>query len=259
MFCCIYLAVNGAAAQEKSEPSIQYIPLDPTIDAPPGTFTSAVMVDQMPLVHTRQLFPFDPDGVLIGENSPDKQIEQLLDNLETVLKQSGSELNKLVRVNVYALSKTLVASFQQQLGNRLSSSIRPAITAVLTPLPHRGVEIALDAVAGAADGGTNVTLQRCTEIAGSDQCADVAVLPPGGIAYLSGHPEGFELTQLPATKSMTRLMKTLEQLQLAPEHGIVEKGIISYKENSAKIGAATPINCRQVHEESRIADEKAGR
>ena len=90
-------------------------------------------------------------------------------------------------------------------------------------MPHRGVLIAVDAVAGAADSGKAVALRRCRSVAGNDQCADAAVLPAGGIAYLSGHPEGFELTKLPTTKSMTRLMKTLEQLQLGPEHVVQVK------------------------------------
>jgi enamine deaminase RidA (YjgF/YER057c/UK114 family) len=81
----------------------------------------------------------------------------------------------------------------------------------------------VDAVAGAADVGQQVTLRRCESVAGGDQNADAAVLPSGGIAYLSGQPEGFELTKLPATKSMTRLMKTLEQLRLGPEHVVQVK------------------------------------
>lgn len=221
--CCMALAVDGRAADESSEPSIQYVPLEGTVDAPSGVFTTAVIVDQMPLVHTRQLFAFAPDGKLTGEGSADQQIEQVLANLEAVLKDSGSGLDKLVRVNVYALSTAIVANFHERLGKRVESSVRPAITSVLTPLPHRGALIAIDAVAGAADGGGALTLRRCKDIAGNDQCADAAVLPAGGIAYLSGDPEGFELTKLPANKSMARLMKTLGELQLGPEHVVQVK------------------------------------
>jgi enamine deaminase RidA (YjgF/YER057c/UK114 family) len=53
------------------------------------------------------------------------------------------------------------------------------------------------------------------------------VLPPGDIAYLSGHPEGFSLTTLPTTRSMTRLMKTLKQLELAPEHVVQVKVFVN--------------------------------
>lgn len=224
---CLALA-NCPAAEDKpvpetpakgtAESSIQYVPLD----APEGT-SQAVIVDRMPLVHTRQLFAFDSDGKLVGDGSADKQIEQVLTNLEAVLKDSGSGLDQLIRVNVYALSTTIVTEFREHVTGRLGPTVRPVITAVLTPMPHRGALVAVDAVAGASDAGEAVTLRRCQAVAGNDTCADAAVLPAGGIAYLSGHPEGFELTELPTTKSMTRLMKTLGQLKLAPEHVVQVK------------------------------------
>ena len=217
--CCVSLAANCPGQEESdSKPRIQYFPLEGTSDSPEGMFKAAVIVDRMPLVHSRQLFPFDADGKLVGEGSADQQIEQVLANLETVLQESGSEMPKLVRVNVYALSTSIVQRFHQQLSTRLVANVRPAITSVLTPLPYRGVMIAADAVAGAADRGEEVVLKRCTSVAGSDQNADAAILPAGGIAYLSGHPEGFDLTTLPTTKSMARLMTTLGQLNLAPQH-----------------------------------------
>jgi enamine deaminase RidA (YjgF/YER057c/UK114 family) len=175
-----------------------------------------VIVDQMPLVHTRQLLPFDSAGKLVGEGSADKQIEQVLTNLEAVLNDSGSSLEKLIRLNVYALSNEVANRVRELLVERLGDTVRPAMTLVLTPLPHRGVLVAVDAVAGAADSGKAVALKRCKSVSGNDQCADAALLPPGGIAYLSGAPAGFELTTLPVTKSMAQLMKTLGQLNLGP-------------------------------------------
>ena len=118
--------------------------------------SQAVIVERMPLVHTRQLFPLDREGKLVGEGSADQQIEQVLANLEAVLKESGSGLDKLIRVNVYALSTATVSSFREQLSKRLGGSVRPVITSILTPLAHRGALVAVDAVAGAADSGTEV-------------------------------------------------------------------------------------------------------
>ncbi len=225
--CCLMAAVNSPAAEEEAEPSIQYVPIDAATDAPSGMTKSAVIVDQMPLVHTRQLFAMDGEGKLVGEGSADKQIEQVLANLEAVLKDSGAGMDKLIRINVYAMSTGIVASFHDHLNKRLEASVRPAITSVLTPLPYRGALVAVDAVAGAADAGKAVTLKRCEAVSGNDKCADAAVLPAGGIAYLSGHPEGFELTTLPTTKSMTRLMKTLGLLKLAPKDVVQVKVFVN--------------------------------
>ena len=229
---CLQGPANCPAAEEKpvqkapdkkaADASIQYVPLD----APAG-MSQAVIVQRMPLVHTRQLFPLDREGKLVGEGSADRQIEQVLANLEAVLKDSGSGLDKLIRLNVYALSTVTVGSFREHLSKRLDPSVRPAITSVLTPLAHRRTLLAVDAVAGAADSGKAVALRRCQSVAGDDKCADAAVLPPGGIAYLSGHPEESGLTALPTTKSMTRLMKTLGQLNLAPEHVVQVKVFVN--------------------------------
>ncbi|NUQ65336.1 MAG: RidA family protein, partial [Pirellulales bacterium] len=134
----------GAAA----ESSIQYVPLDA-----PAAMSQAVIVQGFPLVHTRQLLPLDSAGNLAGEGSADQQIEQVLTNLEAVLKDCGSGLDKLVRLNIYALAPATVDRLRELLNQRLDPSVRPAITSVLTPLPHRKALVALDAVAAGADQG----------------------------------------------------------------------------------------------------------
>jgi len=122
MAYCLMAVVECPAVEEAAESSIQYVPLD----APAG-MSQAVIVQRMPLVHTRQLLPLDREGKLVGEGSADQQIEQVLANLEAVLKDSGSGLNKLIRLNVYALSTATVSSFREHLSKRLGPSVRPAI------------------------------------------------------------------------------------------------------------------------------------
>lgn len=209
---CAVVLTGYASAQDAVTPSIQYVPLD----APAG-MSQAVIVQGMPLVHTRQLLALDREGNLVGEGNADRQIKQLLTNLEAVLKNSGSGMDKLVRVNVYALSTKTVTSFREHLANRLGPKIRPTITSVLTPLTHRKAMVAIDAVAGAADGGKAVALKRCPSVVGDDRCADAAVLPRGGIAYLSGQPDDSTLTDSAVTRSMSGLMTTLGHLKLGPK------------------------------------------
>lgn len=228
--CCVALAVcpavNAAAeketparptpdapAAESGEPSVQYLPLD----APVG-MSQAVVVQGLPLVHTRQLLPLDRDGKLVGKDSVDKQIEQVLDNLDAVLKASGSSLGQLVRLNVYAIAPSTIDCVRGQLAGRLEPAVRPAITAVLTPMPHRDALVAVDAVAVAAEKGETVALERCEAVAGDKDCADAAVLPRGGVAYLSGVPAEPGLTKSAVDKSMAGLWKTLETFKLTPAH-----------------------------------------
>lgn len=205
---CLRMAVVCAA-----EPTVAYVPLD----APPG-MSQAVIVQGVPLVHTRQLLPLDVAGNLIGAGSVDAQIEQVLANLAAVLQDSGSDLDRLVRLNVYALAPTTVVRVRELLGQRLPESVRPAITAVLTPLPHREALVAVDAVAAGGESGEGVALRRCAAVAGDETCADAAVLPRGGIAYLSGVPDDGSLTESAVDRAMATLMRTLGHLQLTPQH-----------------------------------------
>lgn len=233
--CLIGLA-NCPAAEEKSKPgsaapasgsSIEYLPMD----APAG-ISQAVIVQGFPLVHTRQLFAMGRDGKLVGADSAEKQVEQLLTNLDTVLKDAGSGLDKLVRVNVYALSPAIVDSFREALAKRVGPKVRPVMTAVLSPLPHRKALVAADAVATAADAGKAVALKRCEAVAGDKQCADAAVLPRGHVAYLSGQPDEGTLTESPVVVAMSDLMRTLGHMKRTPKD-VVQLKIFLRPMNSA--------------------------
>ena len=234
--CCLALAVcpavkaateNGTAAKaaavkdvpvrETNEPSVRYLPLD----APAG-MSQAVVVQGLPLVYTRQLLPLDGEGKLVGEGSADEQIEQVLTNLEAVLGAAGSGLDHLVRLNVCALSHETAGRLRELLSKRHDPAVCPAITAVLTPLGHRKALVAVDAVAVAAAPdlrsmpGQTVALERCEAVAGDKDCADAAVMPPGGAAYLSGQPEQGGLAVSAVTQSLSTLLGRLDQLKLSP-------------------------------------------
>lgn len=215
---CATSAYSADTPAAKGGPGIEYLP----INAPAG-MSDAVIVQGMPLVHTRQLFPLDKQGKIVGPGSVDKQIEQLLANLEAVLKDAGSGMDKLVRVNVYALSASTVTSLREQLSKRLPAGVRPAITSILTPLAQPDSLLAVDVVAGAADAGKTVVRKRCEAVAGDKQLADAAVLPRGGVAYLSGQPDEAGITVSAVTRSMTNLMTTLGHMKLTPEQVVQVK------------------------------------
>lgn len=196
-----------------AEPSVRYVS---SLEDAAGS-ARAVVVEGFPLVHTRQLWPLDQDGNLVGEGSAERQIEQVLGNLEAVLDAAGSELNKLVRLNIYADTPQTADQLGEQLTKRLDQAIRPAITSVVTPLPDPRMLVAVDAVAIAADQGSTVSLRRCEAVAGDSACADTAVLPRGGVVYLSGHPEKGSLAEA-AAKSLSTLLQIAAELELERSH-----------------------------------------
>ncbi|HUT94136.1 MAG TPA: Rid family hydrolase [Thermoguttaceae bacterium] len=211
-------AVKDTPVEETNEPAVRYLPLD----APAG-MSQAVVVRGLPLVYTRQLLPLDSEGKLVGEGSADEQIEQVLTNLEAVLGAAGSGLDKLVRLNVCALSHQAADRLREQLTGRLDPAVRPAITVLLTPLGHRKALVAVDAVAVAAEKGEAVALQRCEAVAGDKDCADAAVMPPGGVAYLSGQPEKGGLAMSAVAQSLSTLLGRLGQLKLSPSQVVQVK------------------------------------
>jgi enamine deaminase RidA (YjgF/YER057c/UK114 family) len=225
---CLFASAVTSAADSAAKPAVRYLPLD----APAG-MSQAVVVERAPLVYTRQLFPTGSDGKLVGEGSAEKQSEQIMANLETVLKAAGSDLDKLVRVNVYALSHEAAGSLREQLRKRLDPAVRPAVTVVLTPLPHRRALVAVDAIAVAADKGEGVSLlMPCVasdfrSAAGQQPCADAARLPPGGVAYLAGVPAAGGLTTSAVANSLGTLSKTLAQLKLSPANIVQMKVFLS--------------------------------
>jgi enamine deaminase RidA (YjgF/YER057c/UK114 family) len=206
---CVVGLGNCPAAEDTAGASVQYLPLD----APAG-MSQAVVVQSQPLVHTRQLLPLDREGKLVGEGSVDKQIEQVLDNLDAVLGAAGSGLGKLVRLNVYAITPQTVDRVRELLSKRLDASVRPVMTAVLTPMPHRKALVAVDAIAVSSEKSLTVALKRCEAVSGDKDFADAAVLPPGGVAYLSGVPEESDVAVPAVTKSMSTLWRTLGQLKI---------------------------------------------
>ncbi|MFZ5829103.1 MAG: Rid family hydrolase [Planctomycetota bacterium] len=209
-----------ATPRKPVEPSLRYVALD----APDGV-SRAVVVEGHPLVHTRQLLPLAADGALVGAGSAEKQIEQLLANLEAVLDAAGSNVNKLVRLNVYADSPETVDFVRKQLAGRLGADVRPALTAVITPLPQQDCLVAVDAVAVADGAGTELVRGRCDAVSGYEDVADFAVLPVGGVAYLSGAPDKSPRAEA-ATRSLESLLKIIEELKLKPSDVVQMKVFI---------------------------------
>lgn len=204
-------AVPDFTPQAAVEPSVRYFPLD----APEGC-SQAVIVQGLPLVHTRQLLPLDAEGKLVGEGSAEQQVTQVLENLKAVLEASGSGLDKLVRLGVYADSPATVDLLRKQLAARIDPAARPAISAVVSPLPRAGALVAIDAVAVAGSETNTVARTRCNAVAGDDACADAAVMPPGPVVYLSGQPSKLPVAEA-ATESLAALLGIAEQLRLQPQ------------------------------------------
>src|SRR5436309_2030376 len=117
-------------------------------DAATGT-SAAVIVDDVPLVHTTQLGPIHTDGKLVGQGDVVRQAEQVLKNAALVLAIAQSDLTNTVKLNVYLAQSEVLPKVQQVLARRFDGPTKPAVTFVVGELADPGVLVAMDAVATA--------------------------------------------------------------------------------------------------------------
>lgn len=148
----------------------------------PASISEAVRVDDVPLLHTRQVMAFDAAGALA--------------DLERLLKRGGSGLDKVVKLNVYAGAPGRVPAIRAAIQEKCPS--KPAVSFVCGDLPG---PVAMDAVA-------------TTDLRDLRRSGDLGLLPGGGRVYLSGQAERGELRGA-TRKTLDGLRKTLEWLGLA--------------------------------------------
>jgi len=182
------------------------------------------MVDDVPLAHTAQLLPLDPQGELVGAADAAKQTEQVLDNLGQALNAADARLADAVKLNIYLARTETMPQVQKTLARRFTGSIKPAVSFVVGNLAVPGALIAMDAVAPASAQPVigPVKLFSPPGLYGKKGVSHAAVLPPGPKIYLSGMADTNGLAE--ATH------KTLEKLVAAIGHlGLTKSDIVQLK------------------------------
>ncbi|MCI0457130.1 MAG: DUF1080 domain-containing protein [Gemmataceae bacterium] len=188
--------------------------LDP--DAATGS-AKAVVVDPGPLVHTAQLLPVDGKGAVVGKGQPARQVERVLDDLASLLKETGSRLDRTVKLNFCVAGPEVAAEVHKALARRFPGRAKPAVSLVAGALPHPEALVAVDAVAIAA-GPSPAAVKRLG-------MARAAVLPTGAHVYVSGQAERGELLEA-TRKTLQSLRATLTFLGLKDEHVVQVKAFL---------------------------------
>ena len=144
-----------------------------SVDKGPLSGTAkAVVVDAVPLAHTRQFLPLDDSGNIVGKGNAEEQVDRVLTNLDRALVSAGTSLLKSVKFNVYVTSPEVAALTGRALEKRFATRNPPAVSVVAGRLSHPDALIAMDAIAV-----TGIGFSRSPE---------VAVLPVGPRVYISG-------------------------------------------------------------------------
>ncbi len=168
----------------------------------------AVRIDGGALVHTGQMLPL---GSATAPTPPGDQVFQAFSKLRDALKAADAELADVVKLNVYVSHPSVTPLVEQELKTRFGAPSLPAVSFVQTKLPDPVAMVALDAVARSRR--TEVSSVVLIGSPEKDQPAPAAILPAGGVVYISGQAEKGDGSLEDATRqTMAELFKTLEFL-----------------------------------------------
>lgn len=214
------------------KPKIQHI--EPK--AVSGTSLATVVKD-VPLAFTGQIFPYDENGNPVGASNSKEQLDQVMKNVEKVLASVGSDLEGLVRINLYVNDDLLYEEVLGHIGELLPKGAGPSITCISGVPSREDVMLSMDVVAVAPThrGKERVRLLRTAGIYGQDNRADVAVLPPGRKVFISGQAEpGDDLVQA-SNLTMHSLFATLAYLGASAEDVVQIKAFINPMEDAKAV------------------------
>tara|TARA_B100000683_G_scaffold44989_5_gene41121 strand:- start:2491 stop:3498 length:1008 start_codon:yes stop_codon:yes gene_type:complete len=145
--------------------------------------------------------------------------EQLWQRVQALLKKSRSDTSSIVKLNLYAISPERLAVFEADILERFPDTRRPAVCAVVTPLPNR-TDVALDFVA--AGKTTSSDFKRGVKVIREDK--DVArILPEGKRIYISGQAARDENLRKATEKTLEGLLDTLRFLNRETEDVVAIK------------------------------------
>lgn len=215
------LSAISSARGDEAEPGVGAV----VPDAKARTSAAVVVSGSLNLAHTAQLLPIDAAGAVAAPKagrdvSPvDAQCEAVLDRLEAALKEAGTGVDRLVKINVYVARADVLPSFRAAVARRIIGSGRPAMTVVVSALSHPDALVAADGVAVTPLPKPVAPPQNA---AGGGR-ARVAILPAGARVYVSG-----QAAQSTDLAEATR--KTLDELgQTLTFVGLQKSSVVQLK------------------------------
>jgi enamine deaminase RidA (YjgF/YER057c/UK114 family) len=203
-----FLSLGFSASAQKS----QHIKYAASSDLPGAS--DAVIVDEVPLVHTTQFLPLDNSGKIVGSGDINAQINQVFINIFSSLKQAGSSPDQIVKLNIYVRNSDLIPAVQVQINKRFKSGKRPALSFVAGELSHSDALISMDAIAVSAkiqSGGVNYLMPG--NLSSASGVAQAAILPAGPVVYVSGQAVKGGLAEA-TSGTLAQLQATLVSLGL---------------------------------------------
>jgi enamine deaminase RidA (YjgF/YER057c/UK114 family) len=202
----VLIVSTSGAAQE-----LKYLPADAHTRG-----STAVIVGDVPLVHTAQFIDPGPDP---HKRSAAEQAARVLDLVRAAI---GGESSRIVRLNVCVANGRDTEPVFATLRKFLPDGKRPAVTLVVGKLTRPGAGVAMDAVAT-----FDKRLPR-VHFAGPEGPLGhrAAILPAGGRVFVSGQAEKADTPDDAARKTLASLRATLKWLDLDDTHVVQCKSFL---------------------------------
>lgn len=190
------------------------------ISSPSGDYSDAVVVDDLfPLAHTVQFLPLDRNGKIIGPGLQE-QTHQVFQNISKALRQSGSGIDDIIKLNIYISSYELKDEVVSLIKMQFKQGKIPAISFVAGDLSHKEALISIDAVAIAP--GFNGQNVKYIDSGSAKQATEVAIMPAGASVYVSGQADKGGLS-IASRGTLNQLGATLNHL------GLQKKDVVQIK------------------------------
>ena len=185
----------------------------------------AVVVEKEHLLYTGQILPTGPSV------APTPSADQVSDVFRQLDKLVPAK--QVLKLNVYVHEASVTALVTKQLVARYGGDYQPAVSFVQTALPGGGVMVGLDAV-GISFPPPSEGMVRREQPRIKGQPSPMAIMPPWGVAYISGQAEKGDGTLAYATKkTMESLLNTVKFLECQPHDVVHVKAFLAPMKDSA--------------------------
>lgn len=173
--------------------------------------SAAVIVDDLPLAQTSQAYPVDGYGNSVRSADPAQLVSQTLTNVKRCLETAGSDMSRIVKLNVYVAGDKIIPGVRKELTKQFANQNKPATTFVVTNLPNNA-PLAMDAVGVSSKVRREVETSRSSGGGFKEHTKPTwATVCPNGIRlYISGQAEKAETLADATRLTMLSLENTLK-------------------------------------------------
>jgi len=182
--------------------------------------SDAVIVKNVPLAHTSQIFSLDKRGKFVFKGKLQKQLEQIFGNLSKALDIADSGLEQIVKLNIYLKNTSLIPEVQTEIIRQFNSDKLPAVSYVTGDLSHPDALVSIDAIAVSSNFS-----EKFVKYLHSGS-AQVSILPPGPVVYVSGQAAKGNLAEA-TLNTLKQLEETLHFLGLEKRDIVQIKSFIN--------------------------------